>query len=184
MIQRKQILQQAGLFLKQNPGEAHLTTEELQQIVANHSSDIFLSKISRYLSNLTVSNAYWQKAKEDFKATISHADLPTFFFTLSSADMHSPELHELLTRGKDNTAENRHQNVINNPHISDWFLTQRLGNFIKHWLYHSLDAEWHWYIFEYQVRGSIHCHCVAKLKNDPGLCKLSEKAFKGYLAEK
>lgn len=62
MIQRKQILQQTGVFLKQNPGEAHLATEELQQMVANHSSDIFLSKISRYLSNVTGSNAYWQKS--------------------------------------------------------------------------------------------------------------------------
>jgi len=184
MIQRKRILQQTGIFLKQNPGEAHLTTEELQQIVANHSADIFLSKISRYLSNLTGSNAYWQKAKEDLKATISHAGPPTFFFTFSSADMHWPELHELLSNGNDSTGENRRQNVINNPHITDWFFTQRLANFIKHWLYNSLDAEWHWYRFEYQARGSIHCHGVAKLKNDPGLCKLSEKALEGYLAEK
>ena len=29
MIERKRILQQTGIFLKQNPGEAHLTTEEL-----------------------------------------------------------------------------------------------------------------------------------------------------------
>ena len=184
MIQRKRILQQTGIFLKQNPGDAHLTTEELQQMVANHSADIFLSKISRYLSNLTGSNAYWQRAKEDLKATISHAGPPTFFFTFSSADMHWPELHELLTSGNDKTAENRRQNVINNPHITDWFFTQRLGNFIKHWLYNSPDAEWHWYRFEYQARGIIHCHGVAKLKNDPGLCKRSEKAFTGYLAEK
>ena len=66
--------------------------------------------------------------------------------------MHWPELHALFT---------------------DWFFTQRLENFIKHW-----DR------FEYQAKGSIHCHGVAKLKNDPGLCNLSEKALKGYLAEK
>ncbi|XP_068687691.1 ATP-dependent DNA helicase pif1-like [Montipora foliosa] len=54
---------------------------------------------------------------------------------------------------------------------------------MKHWLYSSLDAEWHWYRFEYQARGSIHCHGVAKLKNDPGLCQLSETALRGYLAE-
>ncbi len=29
MIQRKRILQQSGIFLKQNPGEAHLTIDEL-----------------------------------------------------------------------------------------------------------------------------------------------------------
>ena len=51
-------------------------------------------------------------------------------------------------------------------------------------MYNALDAEWHWYRFEYQARGSIHCHGVAKLKNDPGLCKLSEIALKGYLAQK
>ena len=50
-------------------------------------------------------------------------------------------------------------------------------------MYNSLDAEWHWCRFEYQARGSIHCHGVAKLKNDPGLCQLSETALKGYLAE-
>ena len=175
MIQRKRILQQTGIFLKQNPGEAHLTTEELQQMAANNNTDAFLSKISRYLSNITGSNAYWHKAKEYLKAIISHAGPPTFFFTFSSADMHWPQLHALFSTDSDNTAESRCQNVINNPHITDWFFTQRLEHFIKQYgLYNSLDAEWHWYRFEYQARGSIHCHGVAKLKNDPGLCKLSE----------
>lgn len=152
-------------------------------MAANNNTDAFLSKISRYLSNITGSNAYWHKAKEDLKAIISHAGPPTFIFTFSSADMHWPELHALFSTDSDNTAENRRQNVINNPHITDWFFTQRLEHFIKHWLYNSVDAEWHWYRFEYQARGSIHCHGVAKLKNDPGLCKLLEKALNGYLAE-
>ena len=34
------------------------------------------------------------------------------------------------------------------------------------------------------MRGSIHCHGVAKLKNDPGLCHLTQVALKGHLAEK
>lgn len=97
--------------------------------------------------------------------------------------MHWPELHALSSSDGNNTAENRRQNVINNPHNTDWFFTQRLENFIKHWLYNSLEAEWHWYRFEYQARGSTHCHGLANLKNDPGLCKLSEKALEGYLAE-
>lgn len=58
-----------------------------------------------------------------------------------------------------------------------------MENFIKFWLYNSLDAEWHWCRFEYQARGGIHGHRVAKLKNDPGLCTLFEKALKGYLVE-
>lgn len=79
MIERKRILQQTGIFLKQNPGEVHLTTEELQQMITNNSSHVFLSKISRYLANLTGSNAYWFKAREDLKAIVHHVGPPTFF---------------------------------------------------------------------------------------------------------
>ena len=69
--------------------------------------------------------------------------------------------------------------------LVDWFFTKRIEMFIKHWLYDTLDAEWHWYRHEYQsLRGSIHCHGTAKLKNDPGLCDLTEKALKGFLAQK
>ena len=46
MIERKRILQQTGIFLKQNPGEAHLTVEELQEMAANNSANVFLSKMS------------------------------------------------------------------------------------------------------------------------------------------
>lgn len=42
----------------------------------------------------------------------------------------------------------------------------------------------HWYRYEFQARGSIHCHGVAKLKSDPGMCNLNDKALKGFLAEK
>jgi hypothetical protein len=51
-------------------------------------------------------------------------------------------------------------------------------------LYDTLGAKWHWFRYEYQGRGSIHCHGTAKLKNDPGLCQLTEIALKGFLAQK
>lgn len=38
--------------------------------------------------------------------------------------------------------------------------------------------------FEYQGRGSIHCHGTAKPKKDPGLCQLTKTALKGFLAQK
>ena len=82
------------------------------------------------------------------------------------------------------SAEERRQNVINNPHLVDWFFSQRLERSLKHWLYETMDAEWHWYRFEYQHRGSIHCHGTAKLKNDPGLCKLTEIALAGFHAQR
>ena len=36
------------------------------------------------------------------------------------------------------------------------------------------------YVF---MRGSIHCHGLAKLKSDPGLCTLSQVALNGHSAQ-
>ena len=188
MIQRKRTLQQSGIFLKQNPGEAHLTIDELREMAASNNSAAFMSKVSRYVANIAGTNAYWHKVKEDLKAIVTSVGAPTFFFTFSSADMHWLELHTLFYNNSDTnlttSSDERRQNVINNPHIVDWFFTQRLDNFIKCWLYDTLNAKWHWYRFEYQGRGSIHCHGTVKLNNDPGLCDLTKTALKGFLAQK
>ena len=130
MIQRAQILQKSGIFFKQNPGEQHLTIDELREMVVNNNSNVFMGKLSRYISNISGSNAYWRKVKEDLKAIIQHVGPPTFFFTFSSADMHWPELHALLVESDRQivtsiSSDSRRQNVINNPHIVDWFFTQR-----------------------------------------------------------
>ena len=77
----------------------------------------------------------------------------------------------------------RIQAVINNPHITDWYFTSKLSDWVEHWLYKTLDAEWHWYRFEYQARGSTHAHGCAKLKNDPDICGLVKKAAAAWLLE-
>ena len=184
MIQRKRILQQSGIFLKQNPGEAHLTIDELCEMAVNNNSTVFMSKVSTYVGNIAGANAYRNKVREELKAIITNVGAPTLFFTFSSADMHWPELHALFGANTGTTSEIRRQNVINNPHIVDWFFTQRLESFVKHWLCDTLSAKWHWFRYEYQGRGSIHCHGTAKLNNDPGLCQLTQTALKEFLAQK
>ena len=186
MIQRKKVLQQTSIFLKQNPTEAHLTVDELREIAETNSGVQIMAKMSRYVGNILGSNAYWYKVREELKAIIANKGPPTIFFTFSAADMHWPELHDIFGHGcqSEHSHDERRKNVINNPHLVDWFFTKRIESFIKHWLYDTLDAEWHWYRFEYQHRGSIHCHGTAKLKNDPDLCKLTDIALKGFLAHK
>ncbi len=79
MIQRKRTLPQSGIFLKQNPGEAHLTIDELREMVASDNTNAFMSKISRYVANLTGSNACWYKVREDLKAIVTTVGTPTSF---------------------------------------------------------------------------------------------------------
>ena len=103
--------------------------------------------------------------------------------------MRWPELHALFKANTNSDlgispSEVRRQNVINNLHIVDWLFTQKLESFVKHWLYDTLGTKWHWFRYEYQGRGSSHCHGTAKLNNDPGLCQLTQIALKGFLAQK
>ena len=187
MIQRHRLLGQGSIFLKQNPNEAHLTVEQLKQMLTTNTYSSLMSKLMHYAKNITGSCGYWQKSKDDLKATISQKGPPTIFFTLSCAEYHWPEFHNLLSNNDKEklTPGIRHKNVLNNPHLLDWLFSERTDRFVKFWLKESLQSSWHWYRYEYAVqRGSIHCHGVAKLKNDPGLCTLTEKALKGYLASK
>ena len=81
--------------------------------------------------------------------------------------------------------QNYRDNVVNNPHILDWFFTERTEPFVKHWLYNILGAKWHWYRYEFSVlRGAIHCHGLAKLESDPGLCELANKAVDAFQGSK
>ena len=83
MLLRKRTLEQTGIFLKQNPGEAHLTIDELREMAENNDVSVFMSKISRYVGNMAGTNAYWHKVREDLKAIITNVGAPTVFFTFS-----------------------------------------------------------------------------------------------------
>ena len=122
MIQRKRIVQQSGIFLKQNPGEAHLTIDELREMAASNNANLFMSKVFRYIGNIAGTNAYWNRVREELKAIITSVGAPTLFFTFSSADMHCPELHALFKASTDceagnSTSDVRRQNVIDNPSL-------------------------------------------------------------------
>ena len=185
MIQRKRALQQTGIYLKQNPGDPHLLSRDLGNSANAKEPVKIMHKMSRYVANILGSNAYWRKQKDDLKTLISKKGAGTIFFTFSAADLHWKELHQMLYENPTQlSSQERRKNVIDNPHITDWFFVQRLESFIKHWLYNTLHAEWHWYRYEYQARGSVHCHGIAKLKNDPGICYLAETALAGFKEQK
>ena len=184
ILYRKRLLGQGNFFIKQNPGEAALTIEELHSMLTTGNHSQIMTKLMHYAKNVTGTNAYWNQVKQQLRATINQVGSPTIFWTLSCADFHWPEFHSLFS-GNNPTNDELRQNVIANPHILTWLFTQRTESFVKWWLYKSLNASWHWYRYEFAVqRGSIHCHGLAKLRDDPGLCELTKVALKGYLASK
>ena len=177
---QKAFIKARKFFLKQNPGEANLTIEQLREMLQSGTYSAVMSKLMHYAKNVTGTNAYWNKVKQDLKSTITQVGAPTIFWTLSCADFHWPELHTLFSPSLD--TKDLCNNVINNPHILDWLFTERTEQFVKWWLYKSLGAKWHWFRYELALQqGSIHCHGLAELDSDPGLCELTKVALQGHL---
>ena len=185
MKQRHQLLSQAKVYLQHHPGDARLSIDELRRMVDTCQADQLMRRLQRYASKVQGSSQYWYQRHQELQALLEQKGPPTFFWTVSSADTYWPEMHKLMPHlvGSCTLHSHRVQAVITNPHIADWYFSARLTDFVDHWLYGALDADWHWYRFEYQSRGSPHAHGCAKLKNDEGICSLVQQAACGWLAE-
>ncbi|RNA42068.1 ATP-dependent DNA helicase pif1 [Brachionus plicatilis] len=141
-----------------------------------------MKRMTAYSSNITGSDSY--KRRTELEATFEQKGCATVFFTFSYADNHWHDLHRLMPGQFTLDKNKRYQNVLNNPHLVDWYFTFRLNEFLKVVFDGILDCEWRWHRYEWQSRSTIHAHGAAKFKNDPGLRDLTTKVYQGRMAEK
>ena len=76
-------------------------------------------KLMHYAKNVTGINAYWNKTRDNLKAIIQEKEAPTILWTLSCADFHWPEFHQLFATNQLTDCQRR-QNVISNLHTLEW----------------------------------------------------------------
>ncbi|CAG8825288.1 24026_t:CDS:2, partial [Cetraspora pellucida] len=90
------------------------------------------------------------------------------FFTFSSADLHWPDLHNLMPNTSvSSTQATQYHNLNENPHIATWFFTCRFELFLEHVLIPKWNLSDYWYRYEWQHRGSTHVHGIGKVSNAP-----------------
>ena len=117
MLYRRRLLGQGNFYIKQTPSERLLSVEELRCLLDSGNFSQVMSKILHYAKNVTGTNAYWNENKENLKALMMQKGIGTIFWTLSFAEYHLPEIHNLFDTPDDNNMQNYRQNVLNNPHI-------------------------------------------------------------------
>ena len=184
MLFRRRLLAKGNVYVKQHPEDFDLTIEEFNELLSNPSSPTannMMSKIFYYTKEIPGTNSYWCKIRQDLKALVKQEGVPTIFFTLSMAENYWPDLLSLFNCSGEDISEVR-KKILENPHLVDWYFTTRTEKFVKIWLYEHLRASWHWFRYEYASRGTIHCHGLAKLSDDPDLINLTSVALKGYLS--
>ena len=93
-----------------------------------------------------------------------------FFFTLSAADYHWPDLFRLLCPDKhfdDISDKEKRKLMHDNPVLVAYFFQHRVKLFVEHVLKKVFNVKDCWYRFEWQNRGSPHVHGVLWLNDEP-----------------
>ena len=184
MLFRRRLFAKGNVYVMQHPEDFDLTIEEFNEQLSNPSSPTannMMLKIFYSTKEIPGTNSYWCKIRQDLKALVKQEGVPTIFFILSMAENYWPDLLSLFNCSGEDISEVR-KKILENPHLVDWYFTTRTEKFVKIWLYEHLRASWHWFRYEYASRGTIHCHGLAKLSDDPDLINLTSAALKGYLS--
>lgn len=152
-------------------------------------------RMQHFAGNILGSPQYMSLRKKELIALMNTNKIATVWFSLSLANHHWNDLQNLFG-SKPHIHENENeidyqkrcakhsmQNYANNPGIVNEMFVQRVKSFVKLFFgVNGLNSAWHWYRHEWQKRGNIHVHGLARLHSDPGLTKLGEDVVNGRKA--
>ena len=183
-VESKQVADDASIMLRQTQGRLHrgqtLTagTVRNQQVIQQM---IQRDDAYRFLKNVRGSPAYFQKVMYDVLGMIRQLGLPTWFLTLSAADMQWPDVIQSIARqyGTTFTDEDVHSMSFEekskwlrqNPITAARHFQHRLNTFFQLFLKsaaHPLGELVDYAIrIEFQARGSPHAHTILWIKDAP-----------------
>ena len=89
---RWRALQAGRIYIRQHPGDAQLTVDELRDMVGREG-EASSNRALHYASSLRGTRQYWFRQRSRLISMVDTLGLPTIFFTNSAADLQWPELH-------------------------------------------------------------------------------------------
>jgi hypothetical protein len=169
---RWRALQTGRVYIRQHPGDAQLSLDELRDMVGRQG-EAFSNRVMHYAASLRGTKQYWFRQRSRLISMVDTLGLPTIFFTHSAADLQWPELARLICPEDPHSSSSRTKAVIENPAVANWFFYHRVLKFIDAFYVGVLGITDYWMRFEWQHRGSPHVHGLAWLPNAPDVQLLS-----------
>lgn len=94
--QCSQLPSQGNIYLQQHPEDANLTIDDMKSMIGQLSAEQLMHRLQRYAAKVQGTSQYWFQCYLKLRALLEQKGSPTFFWTVSAADCHWPELHSLL----------------------------------------------------------------------------------------
>ena len=185
-VESKQVSDDASIVLRQSQGRVYRG----QAITAGTIKDqsVLLQMMQRddayrFLKNVRGSPAYFQRVVYDVLAMIRQLGLPTWFLTLSAADMQWPDVIQTIARQYGTiftdqeiatmSFEEKSKWLRQNPVTAARHFQYRLDTFFRVFLKnkaHPLGELVDYAIrIEFQARGSPHAHTILWIRDAPKL---------------
>ena len=171
-----------------------LTAGELSQNFKEKISTLIANdEAFNFMNTLKGTPAYWKRFLLEVLAMVKQLGLPTYFMTLSCADLRWNELIEIISKlNKFDMSVEEIENldyfertkILNsNPVFLSRHFQYRVENFFKHIVLNgSLGKVIHYAIrVEFQVRGSPHIHSLLWVENAPILSEYTKNEYVDFV---
>ena len=182
-VESKQVADDASIMLRQSKGKLYRGQALTAGLIRNRS--VLLQMIQRddTYKNVRGSPAYFQRVQYEVLAMIRQLGIPTFFLTLSAADMQWPDVIQSIARQYGITYTDQQVATLSFEEKSKW-LRQNPVTAARHFQY-RLDLFFNRFLkskahplgeladhairIEFQARGSPHAHSILWIKGAPKL---------------
>ena len=179
-VEAKQVFDDANNFIwRQKPSRQFTASQARNPEVI--SQFVHKDKAYRFLKNVRGSPPYYQRTFYELLAMIRQLGTPTWFFTLSAADMKWPDMIKTIARQYGVTYtdeevaslafEEKSNWLKRNPVTAARHFQYRLNTFFQEFLKSTAkplgEIEDYGIRIEFQARGSPHAHCVIWVKGAP-----------------
>ena len=144
---RWRALQIGRIYVRQHPGDAQLTVDELRDMVDRKGGLLQPNTPLCNKSQRHHGKQYWFRQRSRLISMVDTLSLSTIFFTLSAADMQWPELARLICPEDPYSRSSRAKVIVENPALADWFFYHRVQKFVEAFFIGILGAMDYWMRF-------------------------------------
>ena len=194
IIEQKKVSDSITIALKKLHGQP-VTASQVRSNEQSIKNLIFKEQAYLFLRSIPGSPPYWQKFMYEVIAMVQQLGIPTWFMTLSCADLRWPDLFCILSKIKgnpmtdeeiENLSYSEKCSLLNlNPVITAKHFQYRVETFFKEVLLSNVSPIgkiiYYALRIEFQMRGSPHLHSLIWTSDCPKLTPENEEEYIAYM---
>ena len=194
IIEQKKVSDSINIALKKVHGQ-HVTASQVKSNIQILQNLISQDQAYLFLRQIPGSPPYWQKFMYEVVAMVKQLGIPTWFMTLSCADLRWPELFQIISRANGKNLSDEEVDALSydekcrlinlNPVITAKHFQYRVETFFTEILLTNVNPigkiVYYALRIEFQMRGSPHLHALIWTSDCPKLSHDTKDAYIDYI---